>query len=475
MNKFKSFIENFIVYGLGGIINKIIPLLMLPVITRLMPDTSYFGISDLSNTIVNFFSAIAVLGMYDAMYRFFFEKEELNYKKEVCATTLFFTVAVSFTVFLLMILFKNQIALLFFKETRYSYIVYISALATLVIATNGIISAPTRMQNKKKTYLATNICGSVLGYAVAVLLLLRGYYIIALPIGAAISGVAVEIIFGMLNHSWFNIKKINIKLLKPLLLLALPLVPNFLIYWIFNSCDRLMITNLIGLDAAGVYSASAKIGQVSQLIYTAFAGGWQYFAFSTMKEDNQVVTNSKIFEYLGAISFSATMVLCVFSYWIFKLVFPQQYLTGYRIAPYLFLAPLLQMLYQVIGNQFMVIKKTWPTVIILGSGAVVNVLLNAKLIPALGIEGAAVATLAGYIVTVVICSVILIKMHLMVLSRRMIFITALVICYLAAWRIFMSDRLWLSGVTALGVIGIYLILYKNELVYIKKEIVKFKK
>jgi len=30
------------------------------------------------------------------------------------------------------------------------------------------------------------------------------------------------------------------------------------------------------------------------LIYTAFAGGWQYFAFSTMKEDDQVQSNSNI-------------------------------------------------------------------------------------------------------------------------------------------------------------------------------------
>ena len=84
MNKFKLFIENFLVYGLGGIISKIIPLIMVPIVTRLMPDTTYYGISDLSNTVVSFGSAIAVMGMYDAMYRMFFEKDEDSYKKTVC-------------------------------------------------------------------------------------------------------------------------------------------------------------------------------------------------------------------------------------------------------------------------------------------------------------------------------------------------------------------------------------------------------
>ena len=81
MNKFKLFIENFLVYGLGGIISKLIPLIMVPIVTRLMPNTEYYGISDLSNTVVQFGSAIAVIGMYDAMYRMFFEKEDEEYKK----------------------------------------------------------------------------------------------------------------------------------------------------------------------------------------------------------------------------------------------------------------------------------------------------------------------------------------------------------------------------------------------------------
>ena len=93
MNKLKLFLENFLVYGIGGIISKIIPLIMVPIITRIMPNSDYYGISDLSNTVVQFGSAIAVMGMYDAMYRMFFEKDEENYKKSVCSTAMVFTFA----------------------------------------------------------------------------------------------------------------------------------------------------------------------------------------------------------------------------------------------------------------------------------------------------------------------------------------------------------------------------------------------
>ena len=76
------------VYGLGGVISKAVPLLMLPIITRLMPDTFYFGLNDISTTIVSFGSAIAVMGMYDAMFRLFFDSEDEAYRKTICSTTL---------------------------------------------------------------------------------------------------------------------------------------------------------------------------------------------------------------------------------------------------------------------------------------------------------------------------------------------------------------------------------------------------
>lgn len=47
MNKLQLFIENFLIYGLGGIIGKFVPLIMVPIVTRMMPNSEYYGISDL--------------------------------------------------------------------------------------------------------------------------------------------------------------------------------------------------------------------------------------------------------------------------------------------------------------------------------------------------------------------------------------------------------------------------------------------
>ena len=435
MNKIKLFVENFLVYGLGGIISKIIPLVMVPVVTRLMPGTEYFGINDLSNTVVSFASAIAIMGMYDAMYRMFFEKEDEEFKKKICSTALIFTIITSTAVFLLLIIFRKTVAHYFFGNEKYAYIVYISAMATLVGATNSIISAPTRMQNKRKVFLITNTLSPVISYGISIPMLLKGYYTIALPLAAVISGITMEISFGFLNKEWFDLKRFDCQLLKRLLIIAVPLMPNFLVYWVFNSCDKVMITNMIGIGAAGIYSVGSKLGNCSQLIYTAFAGGWQYFAFSTMKEDNQVKNNSLIFEYLGIISFVATSFVCALSYSLFKILFTPQYLEGYIVAPYLFFAPLLQMLFQVACNQLLIVKKTWPNLFILSIGAIVNVILNYYLIPVLGIEGASLATLFGYIVSDVVCVIVLWKMRLINLDTRFMVSVVLMIIYFVTWRL----------------------------------------
>ena len=463
MNKLKLFIDNFLIYGLGGIISNLVPLIMVPVVTRIMPTTDYYGISDLSNTVVQFASAIAVMGMYDAMYRMFFEKEDEEFKKDICSTTLVYTFITSTIVFVLLLLLRNHVAHYFFSDRKYAYVVYLSAMATLVGATNSIISAPTRMQNKRKIFIITNTIAPVVSYSIAIPLLLAGYYTIALPLAVVVSGLSMEITFGILNRKWFKVKRFNKELLKPLLNIAIPLLPNFLVYWVFNSCDKLMITNIIGIGAAGIYSVGSKFGNCSQLIYTAFAGGWQYFAFSTMKEKNQVKNNSMIFEYLGVISFAVTLFVCALSYPFFKIVFPEQYLSAYIVAPYLFLAPLLQMLFQVACNQFIVVKKTWPNLFILSSGALVNVAVNYFLIPVLGIEGASLATLFGYCVSDVVCVIVLYKMKLMVLEPRFFISTIIMLGYFVLWRLYFNSNYIIGPIVAVILTFVFVLLYKQEI------------
>ena len=318
------------------------------------------------------------------------------------------------------------------------------------------------MQNKRKVFLITNTLSPVISYSISIPLLLKGYYIIALPLASILAALSVEIIFAVLNHNWFSFK-INRKYLKDMLIIALPLVPNFLVYWIFNSSDRLMISKLIGTEWNGIYAVGAKIGQISQLIYTAFAGGWQFFAFSTMKDDDQVKMTSNIFEYLGIITFSSGMIMASLSEIVFKLLFSEEYLSGYIVMPYLFVAPLLLMLYQVVVNQFLVIKKTWPSVIILAIGAITNVVINALLIPMIGIEGAAIGTFLGYVAAIIGVIIVLSKMKLVCISGRFYLCASLFISFALVWRLLLLDKYISCLLLAVGIIILYGFMYRADI------------
>lgn len=418
LKKGKLFIENFLVYGFGQIISKIIPFIMLPIVTRLMTDSYYMGINDIVVVVVSFASQIAIMGMGDAMFRLFFDKENLDYRKKVCSTALLNVIIISFTMFLILIVFNNDFSKLFFGENDLGLLIIICAVDVLVLSLNSIISAPTRMQNKRKIFLIVNTISPLIGYCISIPLLINKQYLIALPLGSMISSILIFFVFIILNIKWFKFKMYDKSIAKELFKIGIPLLPTFLIYWIFSSLDRIMISKILGNSEVGIYAVGNKLASASQLIYAAFAGGWSYFAFSTMKEDKQIETVSKVFEYLALIAFTAFMFITPFTRFIFELVFEGEYIRGYKVFPYLFLSPLILMLFQTSSSQFLIIKKSWYCTLTLIIGALLNIILNYILIPTIGIQGAAIATLIGYSISVLTSILVLNRKKLIMFSKK---------------------------------------------------------
>lgn len=122
-----------------------------------------------------------------------------------------------------------------------------------------------------------------------------------------------------------------------MLRIALPLAPNFLIYWLFNSSDRVMISNLLGTNSSGIYAVAAKFGNLSQFIYTAFAGGWQFFAFQIMKDKDNKKVISKVFEVVLIASLITTILGSSIAKAGVKFLFKEEYWSCYSCIPYPYL------------------------------------------------------------------------------------------------------------------------------------------
>ena len=222
MSKTRLFLENFLIYGLGGVISKIIPFIMLPFITRLMPDTKYFGIADMSSLTCSFGVAFAIMGMYDAVFRLFFDKDDRVFQKQILSTALLFVIFNSLVLSLLLYIFKDNLAVYIFGDEAYVNVLYLTILSIIISSSNGIIQIPCRVNNERLKFLFLNLSTSIIGYLFAIPLLIKGYYLTALPIASIGAALFSQATFLYFNYRWFNFKLFDFQILKQLMVIGLP-------------------------------------------------------------------------------------------------------------------------------------------------------------------------------------------------------------------------------------------------------------
>lgn len=463
----KLFVENFLVYGIGGAINKIIPFIMIIIITRLVPDSSYIGLAENTASIVQFAYQVAILGVLDAMFRYFFEDESPDFQKKVTSSALFIVVWGGLIVTIIMIVIKRALSSIVYADSKYDYLIVIAAINSFMFAVGSILATPTRMRNQRKRYIALNAIVPLISYGLSIPLILFGWYTIAMPLAAMISSAVKALLFYFYNRKDFDFHCVDRMIGKKLLKLGLPIMPSFVFYWVINSSQRIIITNYISLHDAGLYAAGAKLAQVSQLIYIAFTAGWQYFAFSTMKNEDHKKLISKTSEYLGGLSFFSCCVVVLFSKFIVKLVFSQEYARCAVVLPALFLAPLIQMLYQSISSQFVVIKKTGFGIICLSAGAVTAIALEYALLPTLGIAGPALAALIGFVVAYIIMVLLLLRYKLIFIYKRTVICGAICLIAVLLYTYQVPTILYMSF-SCIGAVIILLLFIKDGIVMTKK-------
>ena len=202
-----------------------------------------------------------------------------------------------------------------------------------------------------------------------------------------------------------------------------------------------MITNILGIAETGIYAIGARVASISLFIYNAFTGGWQYFAFSTMKDKDQVTLTSRIMEYLAVVSFLGTFAVTLVADHIFNFVFTRDYILGVVVFPFLFLSTLVLMLFQTVANQFLVVKRSYVVPICLCLGVFVSVVLNLLGIRLFGIVGAALATLLGYSVSLCVAVIVAQRWKLISCSWRFLAVCAAAVGFVGLQFSSVSDVL----------------------------------
>ena len=187
-----------------------------------------------------------------------------------------------------------------------------------------------------------------------------------------------------------------------------------------------------------------------------------------MKDHDQVEMITRVFEILEGIAFIFGIVFISCFAWPYRMLFSNVYWRGIYTVPYLFMSPLLLMLYQIAASQLMVVKKNYYSTICLAAGAFTNIILDVVLVKQIGIEGAAIATLCGYLVSIIACLIVLSKLKLIQLHMRMGFVLVIMLGYLVYFRF--TELATIRGVLVAVVMSIIIaFLYRKEMMVLLKK------
>lgn len=389
MNKYKYLLSNTILLTISNISSKLLSFLLLPLYTHLLSPGDY-GVISLITSSTQLFFPLLTLGISEAVIRYTLDK---NANKKQIFSIGILTSIISFIPILFFRFFIHE------GNVLHGYYDYFIAFY-LSYSLNTIFVLFTRGLEKIKV-VAIN------GFLITFLTItLNIYFLIYLDLGVfgyLLSYTLANLIsclylfFASNLYNFFTVKRIDITMLKIMIIYSLPMGLNAISWWINNTSDRYLVTYFLGIDQAGLYSVAYKIPSLLMVFSTIFTQAWQISSVKEYEKKDYSRFYSNIYnsfnEFLVLVS---SMVLTILPFAI--LVLNERYYSVINIIPILLIAFMYNSLVSFYGTIYSTAKRTKDVLKTTILGASINLILNIILIPIVGVIGAALSTLISYFV-----------------------------------------------------------------------------
>lgn len=386
MNRYKKLFSNSVVFAIGNLGSKIITFFMVPLYTRYL-TTSQYGQSDLISTLVSLLTPILTLSVIDAVFRFSMDNTSNNSK---VLTNGFVVSTISFIIFLILspIIVKLQYG--FFI----CFLTYVSALESM-------LQQFARGIGRSKLYAFTGIFMTILTVVSNIIFLIfMGWqlegYLLSLLI-AQIGGILL--LFCMLRcWKFIGISNFDFGLIKNMLSYSVPMIPNTISWWLSNSANKIFISMILSTAANGLYAVANKIPSLISVFVNIFTQAWQISAIEEYKSDDSGKFFSGIMNLTVEVLFIGVGMLTLVAKPIILILSTADYISAWKIVPFLALAVLYSSLASFLGTIYTATMQTKYLFITTLCGAVTNVVLNIIFIPILGIVGSGISACISFMV-----------------------------------------------------------------------------
>lgn len=387
--KNKYLFKNTALFAIGNFASKFISLFLVPLYTNCMVAAEY-GTADLLYTLCNFLIPLFTLNISEAVLRFSLDKDSDQKKILKIASTMILPLALIGLISIPILNLMDG----FGKFAPYFYLYMLTA------ASSQIFLVALKGQEKLKKYTVGNILHTFLIALLNIVLLLglnmgvTGYFV------AYILANIIMTIYGVANCGVFSSIKDAVfdkKLFKQMTKYSVILIPTTFMWWIMNFLDRVMISGMMGVSESGIYAVSYKIPTILSSVSSIFMQAWLFSAIKNDKEDDNEKYTNNVFRMLCFILVATSLPLLMLTKWIFGFYVAPEYFIAWEYVPSLMIGHIFLTLSTFVSTSYNVNKDSKGHLKSATVGAAMNLILNAILIPSIGVQGAAIATTISYI------------------------------------------------------------------------------
>ncbi len=404
IEKLKALTKETAIYGVSTIVGRFLGFILVPFYTNVFNPTEY-GLFGYIYAYMAFMNIVYIYGMDAAFMKYYSVSENETEKRDTFSTPFIF-VLISSTILSVIILFlQTPINTALGIPFNYSELIYYVA---AILFLDGIAMVPfahLRMRNKAVKFASIKMLNIIINLSLNIILVLHyemGIEAIFISNLIASAFSIIVLIPDILREVTFKIDKTN---LNRMLKFALPYLPASFAATIVQVIDRPILEYLTNVKVLGIYQANYKLGIFMMLFVSMFQSAWHPFLLSNAKEKNAKELFARVLTLFLVITSIIWILLSLFiqdvaQFPIFhgKSLIGEKYWEGLIIVPIILLGYIFHGMYVNFTAGIYIEEKTSYLPAITGAGALVNVIVNFTLIPLMGMLGAAIATLASYLV-----------------------------------------------------------------------------
>lgn len=410
-SKTKQLAIDTVLFGISTFGSKILVFLLTPLYTAVLLTAEY-GVADLINTTVNLIYPVLTLAIADATVRYALDKN--CSKPAVLGNSLIITllsVALLMAFYPVVAMLDAEVAVQLSKYWGYFVATYAMYNLHLCLANflKGI--------GKTKLFAIQGIVQTVTVIACNIYFLLIAKtglqgYLLSIIIGLTAPTVLMFFAGGITKYI-FPFKPDG-KLLLDMLKYSIPMIPTLLAWSINLYINKYMLIGLMpvgeGLSASGIFGIANKIPSLLTAVIAVFLQAWQLSAISNVNDADESAYYTKVYDVMQTVSLIGCLLIIPFSKLIAVILFDASYYAAWQYIPLLTLAAYFSCLSGFLASAFRAYKKTSQLFTSVAVGAIVNVVLNFVLIQIIGPLGAAIASVASFLVTWIIRAVTIQKL-----------------------------------------------------------------